>query len=110
MGAEEADGLEGVVDGVAFGHVAVFAKAVAEDDGVNAVVVEEVDEVGGFGSHIEGIVATAGAEDDGGSGVEAAVDGVDFDGGVVDVGDPVDSAGDRFAEVVDFGFFYFFRF
>jgi hypothetical protein len=44
VGADEADGLEGVVHGVDFGVVAVDAQAVAEDNDRDAVAGEERDE------------------------------------------------------------------
>lgn len=103
VGTHETDGLSGVVYGVALGVVAIFAEAVAEDDGVDAVVVEEGDEVRGFRGDDELVVAAAGGKDDNSAGVDGRVDGVEFDAGVVDADDGGDAARDAGAGGVDFG-------
>ena len=103
VGADDADGLLGVVNGVDLGNVAVGAQPVPEDDGVDAVVVEEGDEVGGLAADVQGPVAAPGDDDDRGAGVDGLLHHVDFDGGVVDGDDAADAAGDGLAHVVDLG-------
>ena len=91
------------MDGVDLGDVAVGTQPVPEDDGVDAVVVEEGDEVGGLAAHVQGPVAAPGDDDDRGAGVDGLLHQVDFDGGVVDGDDAADAAGDGLAHVVDLG-------
>ena len=104
VGAHEADGLEGVVDGVGLRVVAVRAEAVAEDDGVDAVVVEVRNKVGAFSADVQRVVPAAGGEDDGGAGVDAAIHRMHLDRRIVDVDDAVDPARHGLAHVVLFGF------
>ena len=85
------------------GVVAVAAQAVAQDDGVDAVVVEERNEVGALAADVQRVVPAARRQDDRRAGVEAAVDRVHFDGRIVDVDDAADPARHGLAHVVDFG-------
>ena len=85
VGADEADGLEGIVHGVDFGVVAVDAQAVAEDDGGDAVAGEERDAIVALGSDPEDSVPAAGDDDDGRAVVGPVGGEVDLDAGVVDV-------------------------
>ncbi len=102
VSAHQADGLQGVIDGVGLRVVAVAAEAVAQDDGVDAVVVEEWHEIRALAADVEGVVSAAGDQDDGGAGIDAAIDRVDFDRRVVNIDDAVDAAGHGLAHVVLF--------
>ncbi len=103
IGAHQADGLQRVVDLIRLRVVAIAAETVAEDDSVDAVVVKEGDEIGGFGTDVESVVAAAGRQNDGGAGVEATVDRMKFDGRIVNVDDVGDAPGHRLAHVVLLG-------
>ena len=58
MGANKADRLEGIIDGVHLGFVAISAEAVAKNDGVNTVIIKERDEISAFGADIESVVTS----------------------------------------------------
>lgn len=60
----ETDRLHCVADGVDFGDVAVVAQPIAQDDGVDAVVVEIRDEVPTLRADVERAVSAAGDDDD----------------------------------------------
>ena len=107
ISADHADGLLGVINGVRLGVVAILAEAVAEDDGVDAVVVKERDEVRAFAAHVEGVVASAGHQDNRRAGVDGLFHHVHFERRVVDVDNAADAAGDRAAHVVDLGLPHF---
>ena len=62
--------------------VAVAAQAIAQDDGVDAVVVEEGHEVGALAADVQRVVPAAGGQDHDRAGVQAAIDRVDFDDGL----------------------------
>src|ERR1700693_1098463 len=100
MGPYQANGLLCVVYLIRAGIVTVSAQTTAQDDGVDAVVVKEGNEVRTFRAHVQGVVAASGHEDYGCAGIQSAVDGVHLDRGVVDVDDAVDSPGHRLAHVV----------
>ena len=97
------DGLQRVVHRVGLGDVAVAPQPVAQDDGVDAVVVEERDEVGALGADVQRVVPAARHEDHDRAGVDAGIDDVELDRRVVDVDDALDAAGDRLLHVVHLG-------
>ena len=103
MGPHQPDGLLRVGVGVGGHVVAVLAQAVAEDHGVDAVVVEEGHEVGALGADVQRVVPAARRQDDDRPGVDAPIDRVDLDARVVDVDDARDAAGHRLAHVVGLG-------
>jgi len=104
MCADETDRLLCVVHRVGLRVVAVLAKPVAQDRGVDAVVVEEVDEVRPLGPHVQRVVSSARHENHERAGVDPLVDGMDFDRWIVDVDDALDPSGDGCLHVVDLGF------
>ena len=55
--AHQANGLQGIVNFVGLGVVAVAAQTVAQDDGVDPVVVEERNEIGGSPTRRSGYYA-----------------------------------------------------
>ena len=103
VSAHQANGLQGIVDAVGARLVSVAAKAIPQDDGVHAVVVEERDEVGSLGAHVESSMPAAGRQDDRGARVQTAIDDVDLDRRVVNVDDAVDARRHRLAHVVFLG-------
>ena len=94
----------GVVDLVGLRIVTVAPQAIPQDDGVDAVVVEERDEIGGLAADVQSVVPAARRQDHGSAGIEAAVNCVDFDRRVVNVDDTADSPGRGLAHVVLLGF------
>ncbi len=104
VGAHELDGLERVVHAVGLRFIAVAAQAVAQDDGGDAVVLEEIDLVRALTADVQRAVAAARGENDGGAGVELAVAGVEFDRGIVDADDVADRLAAGAVPVVDLGF------
>ena len=85
------------------GVVAVAAQAIAQDHGVDAVVVKERHEVGASRADVQRVVAAAGDQDHGRAGIDAAIDGVHFDRRIVDVDDAADAPRHRLAHVVLLG-------
>ena len=83
--------------------VSVAAQAIPQDDRVDSVVVEEGDEIGGLRADVQGVVAAARRQDHRRAGIEAAIDRVHFDGGVVNVDDAVDASRHGLAHVVLLG-------
>ncbi len=100
MSAHQADGLLCVVHLVGPGIVSVAAQAIAQDDGVDAVVIEKRNEIRALGTDIQRVVAAPRHQDYGGAGIETAIDGVHLDRRVMDVDNAVDSPGHRLAHVV----------
>ena len=66
-----ADRLLEVIDAVGLGLIAVAAQAVAQDDGVDAVLEEIGHRIGAFQADHQSAVAAAGRQDDGGAGIVA---------------------------------------
>ena len=91
VGAHQLDRLQHVVHRVDLGDVAVLAKPVAQDDGVDAVVEEEGDEVRSLRADHEVVVPAARHDDHGRAGVVPA-GAVQLNRRVVDVDDGVDAA------------------
>ena len=104
VGPHQSHGLHGVSHRIGLHVIPVFAQTIAQDDGVHAVVIKERYEVRRFATHVKGIVASAGHQNHGGSGVDAALDRVYFNRRIVNVGDAVDAARHTLAQVVYLGF------
>jgi hypothetical protein len=112
-GADDTDGLEGVVDGINFGVVTIDAQTVAENDRSDVVPREVRDEVVALGPDPEDFVAAAGDHDDGRAGVGAPGREMHLDARVVDVERALDFAAVSDAAggaVVGFGFVESFAF
>jgi hypothetical protein len=103
VGAYHADGLLGIIDFVSLRVVAIAAQAVAEDDGVDAVVVEEGDEVRALAADVQRVVSATRGEDNRGASVDAALDRVDLDRRVVNADDAADTSRHRLAHAVHLG-------
>ena len=84
--------------------VAVAAQAVAQDDRVHAVVVEERDEVRAFGADVQRVVPAARHQDHRRAGVVRRIDDVHFDRRIVDVDDALNPPGHGALQVVLLGF------
>jgi hypothetical protein len=91
MSPHQPDGLKGVVNFVGLRVVSVAAQAIPQDDGVDAVVVEEGYEIGALRADVESVVPAARGQDRRSACVEPGIDRVDFNGRVVDVDDAVDA-------------------
>jgi hypothetical protein len=77
--------------------VSVAVQTVAKNDGVDAVVVKERNEVRALAPYVERPVPTAGNKDHRRTGIQPTIHGVYFNRRIVDVDNAVDSARRVFA-------------
>jgi hypothetical protein len=101
--SHQADGLLRVVHFVGTRIVSVAAQPAPQDDGVDAVVIKEGNEICALGTDVEEVMTPARHKDDSSASVKPSFDGVHLDGRVVYVDDAVNSAGHRLAHVVLLG-------
>jgi hypothetical protein len=88
MRTDEANRLKGVVHGVGLRLVTIDAEAIAKNDRRDAMLLEERNEVGSFGSHPQNLMPAAGCHDHGCAGIRRIIAGkMNFNRRVVNVDD-----------------------
>jgi len=83
--------------------VAISAQPVAQDDRVDAVVVEERCEIGAFATHVQRVVPAPRRENHSRACVDTRLDRMDLDRRVVNADDAADGPRNRAAHVVNLG-------
>ncbi len=103
VSAYHADGLKRVVDFIGLRVITVAPQSIPQDDGVDAVVIEERNEIGRLAADVQSIVPAARRQNHRRPGIEAAIDRVYFNRRVVNVDDAVDPPRHGLAHVVLLG-------